>query len=343
MTRMGASLGRSKGPLVGVILFAAFALLLTALVAGTLSRGALGSTHSYSALFTDASGLQSGDDVRIAGVRVGRVTDIKLDGKVARVTFDLQTDEHVYANTTAAIDYLNLMGQRYVNLRLSGAPGQTLSSGTTIPLNRTSVGLDLTAMFNAFRPLFQLIKPSDVNVLAGDIVQVLQGEGGAVQDLVNQTAQMTKTLANRDQVIGAVITNVSAVMQTVSDQRTEVASIITQLNGLTTTVAQHRNEIASTIDAAQGLVTSVSGLINALKDPLNADVSSLAAWSTSFAKQTPKLAQALSDTQLLLLTYIKTLGLGSYLNTYVCNALIQVGNAPAQNANISNQHSERCR
>ncbi|HWU33419.1 MAG TPA: MCE family protein [Marmoricola sp.] len=340
---MGASLGRSKGPLVGVIMFAAFALLLTAMVAGTLSRGALGSTHAYSALFTDASGLQSGDDVRIAGVRVGRVTDIKLDGKVARVSFDLQADERVYANTTAAIDYLNLMGQRYVNLRLSGTPGPTLSSGTTIPLNRTSVGLDLTAMFNAFRPLFQLIKPSDVNVLAGDIVQVLQGEGGAIQDLVNQTAQMTKTLANRDQVIGAVITNVSAVMQTVSSQRTEVAAIITQLNGLTSTVAQHRDEITSTIDAAQGLVTSVSGLVNALKDPLNADVSSLAAWATSFAKQTPKLAQALSDTQLLLLTYIKTLGLGSYLNTYVCNSLIQLGNAPAQNANVSTMHSERCR
>lgn len=343
MTRMGASLGRSKGPLIGVVLFAAFALLLTAMVAGTLSRGALGSTHSYAALFTDASGLQNGDDVRIAGVRVGKVTSIKLHGKDALVSFDLQTDEHIYANTTAAIDYLNLMGQRYINLRLTGSPGAMLSGGTTIPLSRTSVGLDLTAMFNAFRPLFTMIKPSDVNTLANDIVQVLQGEGGAIQDLVNQTAAMTKTLANRDQVIGAVITNVSAVMQTVSDQRQEVASIITELNGLTSTVAQHRNEIASTITAAQGLVTSVSDLVGQLQGPLNADVSSLATWSTSFAKQTPKLAAALHDTQTLLLTYIKTLGLGSYLNTYVCNAYIQVGNAKPASANVSPQHSERCR
>lgn len=343
MSRVGASLGRSKWPLLGVALFAVFAVLLTAMVAGTLSRGALGSTRGYTALFADASGLQSGDDVRIAGVRVGKVTGIQLDGKLARVTFELETGEAVHTNTTAAIDYLNLMGQRYIALRLVGAPGAVQSSSTTIPLSRTSVGLDLTAMFNAFRPLFALIKPSDVNVLAGDIVQVLQGEGGAIQDLVNQTARMTSTLADRDHVIGAVITNVSAVMQTVSGQRKEIASIVTQLNGLTTMVAQHRQEIASTIDAAQVLVTSSASLVDELKVPLTADVRSLAAWATSFVKQSPKLAKALRDTQILLTTYIKTLGLGSYLNTYVCHSSFQLGNGPAQEMKVSNQLSERCR
>lgn len=343
MTRMSASLRRSSGPLLGVSLFAAFALLLTAMVAGTLSGGALGSTRSYAALFTDASGLQTGDDVRIAGVRVGKVTGIALEGRVARVTFDLETDESVHANTTAAIDYLNLMGQRYIALRLNGAPGAIQDAGTTIPLSRTSVGLDLTAMFNAFRPLFALIKPSDINVLASDIVQVLQGEGGAIHDLVSQTARITSTLADRDQVISAVITNVGAVMQTVNGQRAQIASIITQLNGLTTTVAQHRQEIASTIDAAQGLVTSVAGLVEELKAPLSVDVRSLAAWATSFGRQAPQLAKALSGTQLLLTTYIKTLGLGSYLNTYVCHSLIKVGAGPAQEMKVSNQLSERCR
>ncbi|MGN6162017.1 MAG: MCE family protein [Marmoricola sp.] len=343
MTRTGASLGRSKGPLLGVALFAVFALLLTAMVAGTLGRGSLGSTRSYSALFSDASGLHAGDDVRIAGVRVGKVSSIDLAGKRALVRFDLETDEVVHTNTTAAIDYLNLMGQRYLALRLTGAPGPTQDSHTPIPLSRTSVGLDLTAMVNAFRPLFTLIKPSDVNVLANDIVQVLQGEGGAIRDLISQTARMTATLADRDQVIGSVITNVSAVMQTVSSQRTEIASIITQLNGLTTTVASHRQEIAETITAAQGLVTSVSSLIAAIKAPLNADVSSLAAWATSFVKQTPKLASALEGTQILLTSYIKTLGLGSYLNTYVCRSRMKVGSTPVPEMQASNQRSERCR
>lgn len=184
MSRLGATLIRSRGPLLGVVLFAVFAIVLTSMVAGTLSRGSLGSTRSYTALFTDASGLQTGDDVRIAGVRVGKVTSIDLDGKLAKVGFALETDETVRTNTTAAIDYLNLMGQRYIALRVAGAPGP-VQTGGTIPLSRTSVGLDLTAMFNAFRPLFSMIKPSDVNVLANDIVQVLQGESGAIHDLVN--------------------------------------------------------------------------------------------------------------------------------------------------------------
>ena len=198
-------------------------------------------------------------------------------------------------------------------------------------------------MFNAFRPLFSLIKPSDVNVLATDIVQVLQGESDAIHDLVSQTAQMASTLANRDQVIGAVISNVSAVMQTVNGQRQEISSILTQLNGLTTAVAHHRREIADTIGAAQGLVTSASNLVSALKDPITNGVAALAAWATSFSQQTPLLAQVLHDTQLLLKTYIKTLGLGSYLNTYVCHSLMKIGSAPAQEMKVSNQLSERCR
>lgn len=335
-------MGRSKGALIGVVVFTAFALLLTAMVAGTLSHGTLGSTRSYTAIFTDASGLQPGDDVRIAGVRVGKVSSIRLSGKNAKVSFDLQGDETVYANTTAAIDYLNLMGQRYIALRLAGAPGTPIAAGSTIPLSRTSVGLDLTAMFNAFKPLFTLITPGDVNVLANDIVQVLQGEGGAIQDLIKQTAQMTATLANRDQVISAVITNVNAVMQTVSSQRTQIASIITELNGLTSTVAQHRDEVAATIDAAQGLVSAVASLVDVTKTPLIADVRSLAAWATSFAQQTPLLSAALHDTQLLLQTYIKTLGLGSYLNTYVCKSLVKLGSAPGQEMKVGNQKSERC-
>lgn len=342
MTRMAASLRRSRGPLLGVALFTVFAMVLTAMVAGTLSRGALGATHSYTALFTDASGLKPGDDVRIAGVRVGKVTAIDLDGALAKVSFALQTDETVRTNTTAAIDYLNLMGQRYIALRVAGAPGPA-QLDRTIPLSRTSVGLDLTAMFNAFRPLFSVIKPSDVNVLASDIVQVLQGESGAIHDLVAQTARAASTLANRDQVIGAVITNVSAVMQTVDRQRQQIASVLTDLNGLMTTAARHRQEIAATINGAQRLVTSASGLVNSLKSPVASGVAALATWATSFSKQTPLLAQALLDTQLLLKTYIKTLGLGSYLNTYVCHSLIKVGSAPAQEMKVSNQLSERCR
>lgn len=341
--RMGASLGRSKGPLVGVVLFTVFALLLTAMVAGTLSRGSLSSTKSYTALFTDASGLRTDDDVRIAGVRVGRVTAIKLDGKVARVTFDLNGDEHVYANTHAAIDYLNLMGQRYVSLTLPGAPGEVQDHTTTIGLERTSVGLDLTAMFNAFRPLFSLIKPSDVNVLANDIVLALQGEGNAIRDLMNQTATMTRTLANRDQVIGSVIANVTSLMNTVSDQRSQISSIVTHLNGLTTKVDEHRQDVVDTIDAAQGLVSVVADLVDEIRVPLNADVDSLVDWATSFAKQTPRLAKALSDTQILVKTYIKTLGLGSYLNTYVCKSSIQIGNGKPLEIKVSNKHSERCR
>ena len=179
---------RRPGPLVGVLAFALVSVLLTATVAGTLGRGVGGGAREVRAEFRDAAGLRVGDDVRIAGVRVGRVSDTELDGDLALVTMQVAGDQELDTGTLASINYLNLMGQRYVALEPGTGRGRTqpLADGDLIPLERTRPALDLTALFNAFRPLFDNLNPEDVNQLAGNLVAVLQGEGPTLRDLVGR-------------------------------------------------------------------------------------------------------------------------------------------------------------
>ncbi len=342
--RIAAQVHRSRWQLAGIAAFTVVSLLLTLLVAGTLASGGHGNTTTFKALFRDATGLKKGDDVRIAGVLVGSVEDIRLEGKHALVTFRVEEDQPVYDTSVATIDYLNLMGQRYVELSRPAEEGRRLADGATIPLERTAEGLDLTAMFNAFKPLFELIQPDDVNRLADNIIQVFQGQGGALQHLTDQTARLTSTLADRDEVIGAVIENVSAVMDTVAEHRTEMSAMVGQLDDLTGTIAGHKEQIGATIDGVSGLVEVFSGLVSEMRPTVDKDVAALGGWATSFARQSPRIRAALTDVQLLLATYVKTLGLGSYLNTYVCKSSIQLGDSgPTISLSPSSRRSDRCR
>lgn len=335
-----AMLQRRRVEVVGIAGFLVVALTLTLLIAGTLVGGT-GPTHTYEAVFANASGLGEGDDVRIAGVRVGKVEDVELDGTRARVTFTLEKDQDLYTDTTATIDFLNLLGQRYLSLE-GPMQGEVRGPGSTIPLEQTDPGLDLTAVFNAFRPLFDMIKPEDVNELATNIVQVLQGQGPTLQHLAEQTARLTRHLVDRDEVIGAVIDNLTVVMETMDDHRAEFRSMIHELNDLTGVIARNRVQIGATIDSVHALVGEFAALVDAGGDSVVRAVDGLAAWSQSFAGVAPELGTRLKDAQRLLTGYIRSLGLGSYLNTYVCESHVKVGNGPAVDLSLTDQSSRRC-
>lgn len=341
MSQFTSMLGRNRWSLVGLVAFSAGALLLTSLVAGTLV-GSSGPTESYRAMFRDASGLIPGDDVRIAGVRVGKVEAVDLVGANARVTFTVARDQQVYTDSMATIEFLNLLGTRYIDLSTTSR-NQAVLPGTTLDLSHTREGLDLTAIFNAFRPLFDAIRPADVNELADNIVQVLQGQGPSLQHLSEQTALLTQNLVDRDEIIGSVMTNLTAVLDTLDGHRKEFRSTVRELNDLTGVIADNRQEIGDTIDGLQNVVTSFGSLVDASEVSVNRDVDSLAAWARSFKTVAPIIGSGLLDTQELVSGYITTLGQGSFLNTYVCESYIKVTGLPSIDLAPTDQQSKRCK
>ena len=180
--------------------------LLTALLTLIIVNARSGPSTTYHAVFADASGVAANDNVKVAGVAVGRVTGVKVvDHGAAQVTFTVDRDVSVPRDVRATVRYENLIGDRYVQLQRPDDDGEApLAAGATIPMSHTAPAVSLTVLFGGFQPLFQALQPDQVNQLADEILRTLQGEGGTVQDLLQHTASLTTTLADHDQVIGAL-------------------------------------------------------------------------------------------------------------------------------------------
>src|SRR6201996_6104518 len=169
--------------------FAVVMSLLTAFLFFIFGQYRTGAVSGYSALFNDASRLKTGDSVRIAGVRVGTVNGVSLqsDKKVV-VKFDADRSVVLTDGTKAAVRYLNLVGDRYLDL--VDGPGSTkrLPAGGQIPVGRTAPALDLDLLLGGLKPVVQGLNPRDVNALSSALLQVFQGEGGTLQSLFSKTA-----------------------------------------------------------------------------------------------------------------------------------------------------------
>ena len=208
------------GPLIKSIIFVAVTALATTVLGLSIASTGVNSTVGYRAVFSDVTGLVVGSDVDISGVRVGQVTGLSVVNRnEAEVNFTIESGRKLPASVTATIYYLNLVGQRYIQLSQGQAPnGPALQPGSTIPETQTTPALNLTELFNGFQPLFQALSPGDVNQLSGEIVQVLQGQGGNVQSLVANIGSLTTSVAAKDKVIDSVIGNLDTVLNTVNSR-----------------------------------------------------------------------------------------------------------------------------
>jgi phospholipid/cholesterol/gamma-HCH transport system substrate-binding protein len=332
----------SPGPAVGVALFAVVSIVMTMLVAGTLTKSSGTDPKKYTAMFRDTNGLIEGDDVRMAGVRVGRVQKRELDDGMAKVTFTVSGDQTIYTDSHAEVNFLNLIGQRYLDIT-RGSGRQRLAPGATIPVSRTSPGLDLTALFNAFKPLFDLLRPADVNKLATEITAVLQGEGPTINDLMSQTAKLTSHLAERDAVIGRVITNMSVVMQTTAAHRQDLSVLIHQLGTLTHGLAGDRQQIGTALDSMSHLSVAMDGLVRRTRRPLTSDIGQINTLGGLVNKQTDLLTKGLRGAPMLLDAYARSMSYGSWLNTYICSLSIRTPDGRTLDGRHAGGNTKACR
>lgn len=329
-----------------VIKFVAFAVvsvLLGILLVNTMLNGLPGGSSSYKAQFADVAGLRVGDDMRVAGVRVGRVQGIEINDGGAEVSFDLVKDQPILDTTKIVMRYQNLLGQRYLALVQTGEKGAVLAKGATIPLARTSPGFDLTELLNGFRPLFEALRPDDVNQLASSLVKVLQGEGGTVESLLKQTGTLTNFLADRDQVVGEVLNNLTPVLVNMAGQGTELRSTVVELKALMTGLAEDRDSIGDSIDGMSQLIGSTSGLLKDIKVPTVAAVSNFRDVMTLFLDNKQGFVDAIGSFGTTLAALGRASSYESAVNIYLCSVIVKIGPL-SQNLNgTAGPWSEVCR
>lgn len=327
---MSASARGIAPALVKISVFTVVTVLLTGILAATIANANFEDQSHYKAMFSSASGLQEDDGVRISGVKVGQVTDVEttdVDGEShAEVTFDVREGTELPAGVTATVRYKDLIGQRYLALGTKvERTGEHLEPGDRIPEDRTEHALDLTALFDGFRPLFQALDPKQVNKLSYEIIQVFQGEGGTINSLLAHTASLTSTIADKDEVIGSVIDNLNDVLGTVNDRGTEFGDLVDVTQELVSGLSKQREPIGDAVSALDELTDTTAGLLDDAREPLHDDIAALDDLSENLLKSDDLLENLLEVTPDNLRDYTNVLSYGSWYNYYACSVDLRFG------------------
>jgi phospholipid/cholesterol/gamma-HCH transport system substrate-binding protein len=310
---------RSTGTLIKFTAFALVMAVLTAFLFFVFAQTRTGSTNGYSAVFTDASRLKPGDSVRVAGIRVGTVSDVRLlaDRKVL-VDFDADRDVKLTTGTKAAIRYLNLVGDRY--LELLDGPGSTrlLAAGAQIPLDRTAPALDLDLLLGGLKPVIRGLNPQDVNAFTKSLVEILQGQGGTLDSLLSKTSSFTNSLADNNAVVEQLIDQLKTVLDTLDKDGDQFSGAVDRLEKLVTGLSQDRDPIGTAIESLNNGTTSLADLLGRARQPLNGTVDQLGRLAPILAADNPRLDATL---QRLPSIYAKLARVGSYgafFPYYIC-------------------------
>lgn len=266
----------SRAMIVKFGAFAAVMILLTVFLFFIFGQYRTGSTNGYSALFADASRLKPGETVRVAGIRVGTVNSVALrSDKKVLVKFDTDRNVVLTTGTRAVVRYLNLVGDRY--LELVDGPGSTkvLQAGAEIPIDRTAPALDLDLLLGGLKPVITGLNPHDVNELTAALVQIFQGEGGTLQSLLSETSSFSNTLADNNQTVQQLIDNLNTVVGTLAKDGDKFSGALDRLQRLVSGFSQDRNTIGAAIDSLDKGTASVADLLSNARRPLAGTVDQL--------------------------------------------------------------------
>ncbi len=303
-------------------IFVLVSLIVTGVLTAIMGSFAFGSQSEYKAIFSSASLIKKGDDVRVAGVTVGEVRGVQIiDRNDAQVTFKVKSDVPVSTTTRVEIRYLNLVGARYMSLAGGEDGGRRLSGGATIPKTRTAPALNLTELFNGFQPLFQALQPDEVNQLSLNLVKVLQGEGGTIGSLMSNTASLTNALADRDELIGRVIDNLSSMLETVDARHNQLNEVIVELRTWLGNVSRDRKAIGASVSNLSSLTSELAGLLTQSRPYIKGDIAELRRMLAILNKPGNQavLDEVLNRLPVMLSRQTRTGTYGSWYNYYLCD------------------------
>jgi len=225
--------------LVYLIIFAVVAVICGVFVVNAINRPLAASTNSYTAKFTNVSGLRVGNDVRMYGVQVGKVTAIDLeqkrtgtDGSMstdAKVKFTLDKRQSIYGDTKLAIRYLNLTGIRYVDVQQAASSGPTERPKDIIDTSQTIPSFDVTQIFKGFAPVLQAMSPDDINHFANSMLALVQGDGSGFGDIIGSLTKVVKFTDDRQQIINTLVANLRTLSDTLGGNSSYLTPIIDYL------------------------------------------------------------------------------------------------------------------
>jgi phospholipid/cholesterol/gamma-HCH transport system substrate-binding protein len=339
------------GTLVRLGIFSLVLVLFTVMIIVVFGQMRFDRTYGYSAEFTNISGLRQGQFVRASGVEIGKVSSVKLvdGGRRAQVDFSVDRAIPLYQSTSAQIRYLDLIGNRYLELKRGEGEGsdKVLPPGGFIPASRTSPALDLDALIGGFKPLFRALDPQKVNTIATALVTVFQGQGGTINDILDQTAQLTSQLGERDQAIGEVIKNLNIVLDTTVRHRQQFDQTVNNLEVLITGLKGHSDQLAGGTAHISNAAGTVADLLAEDRGLLHSSLNYLDAVQQPLIDQREQLNDFIHKVPTALNMIGRTIGsYGDFVNFYACDITLKLNGlqagGPVRTVRLFQQPTGRC-
>ena len=336
---------RSTGTLIKFTIFGVVMAMLTAFLFFIFGQVRTGATNGYSAVFADASRLEAGDTVRVAGIRVGTVQDVSLQSdRSVLVKFNADRNIVLTKGTKAAIRYLNLVGDRY--LELVDSPGSTniLPVGSQIPEDRTSPALDLDLLLGGLKPVIQGLNPQDVNALSASLIQVLQGQGGTLDSLFSKTSSFTNALAENNQVIEQLIEDLKSTLDTLSKDGDEFSGAIDRLEQLIDGLSNDRDPIGTAIESLDNGTASLADLLGRARSPLAGTIDQLNRLAPLLDADRDRLDATLERAPELYRKLARVGSYGAFFPYYICGIAFRASDLEGRTVQFPwiRQESGRC-
>ncbi|UXA11505.1 MCE family protein [Mycobacterium sp. SMC-8] len=325
--------------------FAAVCLLGTFGLLAIFAQLRFQDENVYTAQFTDVSGLETGNFVRVAGVEVGKVSAISINAESqAIVEFTAGPAVTLTETTKAAVRWANPIGDRYLAL-LEGEDGSSrLNPGGTIAVTNTEPALDLDTLLGGFRPLFRAMDPEQVNALSGQLISAFQGEGATIGSFLNQAAAVTNTLADRDELIGQVIINLDAVLASFGDETEKFDKAVDSLSKLVSGLAAQKTDISNAVAYTNAATGTIADMLSQARAPFHntmVQADRTAGIVLADHEYVDNLLATLPDAY----RQMNRMGLnGAYWAFYLCDLLVKVNGKGGQPVyiKVAGQDTGRC-
>lgn len=313
--------------------FAVVMAMLTACLFLVFGEFRGGSTRGYTAVFTDVSGLRGGDSVRVAGVRVGTVQTVRLRAdNTVLVAFDADDDVVLTSGARAAVRYLNLVGDRYLELLDDPADTRVVPRGSQIPVERTQPALDLDLLLGGLKPVIRGLDPRDVNALTNALVQIFQGQGDTLDSLLSKTSSFSNTVADNDTALQGLVDNLDSVLGTLNTEGGRFSGALDRFQHLATGLARDRDTIGTAIDSLSAGTASIAALLTAARPPLAGTVEQLSRLAPLLDSDKGLIDVALQKAPNNYRKLARVGSYGAFVNYYLCGITVRVSDLQGQTA-----------
>ncbi|MGH3948583.1 MAG: MCE family protein [Pseudonocardiaceae bacterium] len=275
----------------------------------------IGGGTTYTAEFSEAAGLKSGDEVRIAGIKVGEVSDVALDGDRVVASFKVK-DAWVGDRSSAGIKLKTLLGQKFLAVEPNGE--NALDPSEPIPLERTTSPFDV---LEAFRGLSDTVSEIDTDQLAEsfDVMsETFSDTPDEVQGALTGLSKLSQTVAKRDSQLRELLANTKTVSQTLTDRDAQLVTLIKDGNLLLGELSQRKEAISALLSGTRQLATELQGLVDDNQAQLNPVLTELDQLTGMLQRNQDALSAGFEQFAPFIRTFGNVVGNGRWFDNYIC-------------------------